>query len=313
MGEELVDEAKWHRARLIPVAGIRGHREAEQRVTSALLAVLSVVRDLSIELLAPLGASSALKASVETFTEVTLDYGDKRVRPDGVIRVSYGKRTFTTIVEVKTGNSKLDKDQVDTYRTAAGYAKFDHVLTISNEIATSGAHPIQGLHVKRSARVQVSHLSWVRILTTALKLKNHKGVDDPEQAWILGELVRYLQHPASGVLELVDMGSNWTAVRDGSRAGTLKRQSDGTVEIAKKLDGLHVYAALMLSSEVGENVEVVLPKSLRAQNKRIATFTTALISGEAIEGTLRIPHTASDIKTAIDLKAQLITISVDLK
>jgi len=63
-------EPTFTKARLIPVSGIGSVQEAEQRATSALLAVLSVVRDLSLELLTPLGASRAHRAIVETFIEV---------------------------------------------------------------------------------------------------------------------------------------------------------------------------------------------------------------------------------------------------
>lgn len=250
--EVLLDDAEWQHARLIPVAGVKGNREAEQRATSAFLAVHSIVRDLSAELLTPMGASSASKALVETFTEVTMDSDGKHVRPDGLVRVSYGRSTFTALVEVKTGDNKLGPDQVNTYWQAARQARFNHVITISNEIATRGSHPVEGLHVQKNSPVQVSHLSWVRILSTALRLKNHKGVDDPEQAWILGELIRYLEHPASGVLQMADMGSKWAAVRDGARSGTLNRRSEGLSEIAGKIDELHTFAALMLSSEIGE-------------------------------------------------------------
>lgn len=38
----------WTRARLIPVSGIGSEKEAETRAASAVLAVLSVVRDLSV-------------------------------------------------------------------------------------------------------------------------------------------------------------------------------------------------------------------------------------------------------------------------
>ena len=82
------DESKWKRARLIPVAGIKGDREAEQRATSAFLAVLSIVRDFSQELLTPMGASSAGKATVDTYTEVSMEATGESVRPDGVIRVT---------------------------------------------------------------------------------------------------------------------------------------------------------------------------------------------------------------------------------
>lgn len=309
----MVDEAKWQRARLIPVAGVRGDREAEQRATSAFLAVLSIVRDFSTELLTPMGASSASKALVETFTEVTVDSDGKPVRPDGLVRVSYGKRTFTALVEVKTGGNKLDRDQVNSYWQAARQAKFDRIITISNEIATKGAHPVEGLRVQRNSPVQVSHLSWVRILSTALRLKNHKGVDDPEQAWILGELVRYLEHPASGVLQMADMGASWATVRDGARSGTLNKRTEGLDEIADKIDELHTYVALMLSSEIGENVDVILSKSMRDRSDRVDSFMRAMIDGQAVEGTLRIPHTAGDIRTSIDLRAQQITASIDVR
>lgn len=63
------------RARLIPVAGIGTHKEAERRAASALLAVLTVARDLSRDLLTPLGASKAGKAVVEAYTEVRYDLG----------------------------------------------------------------------------------------------------------------------------------------------------------------------------------------------------------------------------------------------
>ena len=82
----------WQPARLIPVTGIAKGAEAEQRATSALLAVLRVVRPYSKSLLGPLGASKADKANVESFIEVTLKAsGGKSVRPDGLLRVSFGR------------------------------------------------------------------------------------------------------------------------------------------------------------------------------------------------------------------------------
>lgn len=34
----------------------------------------------------------------------------------------------------------------------------------------------------------------------------HHGVDDEEQAWIAAELIRYLEHPNSGIAQASDMG-----------------------------------------------------------------------------------------------------------
>jgi len=76
-----------------------------------------------------------------------------------------------------------------------------------------GVHPTSGLRVRANSKVSVHHLSWMLVLSEAVKEHAHRGVEDPEQAWILGELIRYLSHPKSGTLEFTDMGDNWTTVR----------------------------------------------------------------------------------------------------
>jgi hypothetical protein len=307
------DESNWKRARLIPVSGIKGDREAEQRATSAFLAVLSIVRALSNELLTPLGASSAAKATVETFTEVTMDSGGESVRPDGVVRVTFGKRSFTALVEVKTGGNKLVKDQVNAYWRSARQFGYDHVITISNEISPAGAHPVDGLRVQRNSPVRITHLSWVQILAAALRLKNHTGIDDPEQAWILGELVRYLQHEASGVLPLADMGDAWSTIRDAARAGTLNRRTQGLRDVARRIDEMHTFTALMLSTEIGEDVDVIHPKATSEQSARLDDFTKAMIDGTPVAARVRIPNTAGDVTIEVDLRAQQLIASVEVK
>jgi hypothetical protein len=52
---------EWQRARIIPVSGIGSDQEAEQRATSALLAVSGIVRPFSHAVLSPIGASRADK------------------------------------------------------------------------------------------------------------------------------------------------------------------------------------------------------------------------------------------------------------
>jgi hypothetical protein len=71
------------RARLIPLSGIGSEKEAETRAASAFLMILSVVRDLTVVLLAPVGASRAAKAVVETFTESQFTLDGKKVDPMG--------------------------------------------------------------------------------------------------------------------------------------------------------------------------------------------------------------------------------------
>jgi hypothetical protein len=58
--------------------------------------------------------------------------------------------------------------------------------------------------------------------------KRHRGIEDPEQGWILGELIRYLQHPSSGAMLFDDMGPSWVAVREAVREGSLTRRDPGS-------------------------------------------------------------------------------------
>ena len=306
----MADE-KWTRARLIPVSGISSEKEAETRAASAVLAVLSVVRDLSLALFAPMGASKAQKALVETFTEPPFVLNGKKVRPDGVIRITYGKAEWTALVEIKTGDCKLEADQLNMYWDIAREHGFDAVVTISNEIAASpGSHPTEGLRVRSNSKVQIHHISWTALLSTAVMIKSHKGVDDPEQAWLVGELIRYLEHSASGAMAFDDMGPNWVAVRDGARDGTLRRNDPALQDVAIRWDQLLRYAALQLGARIGSDVQHVLSRAHQDQRTRLQYLIDALANGRSLTGTLRVPNTIGDIELYADVKARRITATV---
>lgn len=63
-------EETWHAARLIPTSGISGPEEQERRATSALLAVMSAVKEFGRAVTIPLGAPAG---ALETFIEVPFD------------------------------------------------------------------------------------------------------------------------------------------------------------------------------------------------------------------------------------------------
>lgn len=300
-------------ARLIPIAGSAGTQEAETRAVSALLAVLSIVRPFSRALLTPLGATRDARASIEVYTEVTHTTTDGRtVRPDGFVRVEFGSRSkFEALIEAKTGDSKLDAEQIGAYVDLARQHGYDCVITISNEIAPSpGIHPTGQLRLRSNSKVKVHHLSWTMILSEAVKEHAHRGVEDPEQAWILHELIRYLEHPKSGALEFSDMGPNWTAVRDGAREGTLNRRDSAVVEICQRWDQLLRFAALKLGSEIGHDVQEVIPRAHRNDAQlRNRIFVDSMCDDGTLTGTLRVPDTIADMTVTADLKARLVTTS----
>jgi len=301
------------RARLIPTTGIGNEREAELRATSALLAVMTIVRDFSVAVLTPLGASRAKKAEVEAFTEVevTLQNGTK-VRPDGLLRVTYGSTTWTALVEVKTGDNHLEAEQLNSYLLAAREIGADKVLSISNEMGIAGAHPTPGLKVRANSRITIDHLAWTELLAHAIQCKVHAGVDDPEQAWILDELIRYLEHPSSGALAMNDMGASWVEVRDGAKENTLRKTAESVQEVAAKWGELTQYLAIRLQAETGAEVTRILPRSQRDPKARLARLAEQLADEALLSDRIRIAGAVGDIEIAADLRARRLTATVEV-
>lgn len=305
MGEEA-----WHEARLIPTSGINGAEEQERRATSALLAVLGAVKEFNRALLKPLGAPAG---NVECFIEVPFRVGEKRVYPDGLIRVSRGSRTWTALVEVKTGSNALVTEQLENYLDVARAEGFDALLTISNEIpAVAGQHPTK-VDKRKLRKVEMHHLAWSQVLAEAVMQKEVRGVADPDQAWILGELIRYLEHSRSGALEFDDMGESWTAVRDAVAAGTLRATDKGIATVAAAFDGLMRFTSLRLGRRLGTEVVPVLSrKELADPSVRAAALTHQLASTGQMTGSIRIPDTAGHLVITADLRAGQVICHVDV-
>ena len=175
-------EETWHEARLIPTSGINGVEEQERRATSALLAVMTAVKEFGRALVQPVGAPAGV---LEAYTEVPFLLGEARCYPDGLIRVTRGSRSWTALVEVKSGTDELQAQQLENYLDIAREQGFDAVTTISNEIpATAGQHPTK-IDKRKIKKVALHHYSWSQVLSEAVIQKEHRGVADSDQAWIL--------------------------------------------------------------------------------------------------------------------------------
>jgi hypothetical protein len=306
-----MSEETWHQARLIPTSGISGAEEQERRATSALLAVMGAVKEFSKAILSPLGAPAG---NVETYIEVPFVAGEKKCYPDGLIRVSRGSRSWTALVEVKTGRNELQTEQLETYLDVAKEQGFDALITISNEIpAIAGQHPTK-VDKRKLRKVELHHWSWTYILSAAVMQKEHKGVSDPEQAWILGELIRYLEHPRSGAMELEDMGANWVPVRQAVSTGTLRATDKTAPEVTSRFDALLRYTALRLGRQLGTDVTHVLSrKELADPALRAQSLLDSLVSSGQLSGAIRIPNTVAPVNVTADLRAGQVTCHVDIE
>lgn len=119
--------------------------------------------------------------------------------PDGAVVVeARGGKRWRCFVEVKTGDDDLRPEQVLAYLELAHQHGIDAVLTISNQITPSPAESPVALPPRKGRRPSgypdLFHLSWWKVLTEAVIQHRHRGVSDPDQAWILGELIAYLDH-----------------------------------------------------------------------------------------------------------------------
>lgn len=304
-----VDRETWIPARLIPVAGIRGQEEQEARATSALLAVLSAVPEFGYALLADLGAP---RGKVETFTEVRFkDVTGRPHRPDGAVVATRGSRTWIALVEVKTGSGELGSDQVNRYLDVARENGIDAVVTVSNQITARPEDVPFNFDRRKTRRVDLFHLSWWRIMTTAVMQHRHRGVTDPDQAWILGELIAYLDHENSGASGFQDMGRGWVTVRDAVRQGTLRANDAEARDVVARWEQFLDYVALGLSQDLGREVSPV-----RARNQTLSERTDAHLKRIATEGVLsgemRVPDAAGTIAVDANLRTQQVTTSTRL-
>ncbi|WP_203433700.1 hypothetical protein [Jiangella asiatica] len=204
-------------------------------------------------------------------------------------------------------------EQLENYLDIARDHGFDAVLTISNEIpAVAGQHPTK-VDRRKLRKVALQHLSWTNVLTEAVMQKEFRGVADPDQAWILGELIRYLEHPRSGALEFDDMGESWVATRNAVAAGTLRPTDKGVSEVTNRFDALLRFASLRLGRQLGTEVTPVLSrKELADPSLRTQALLGSLVEHGTLTGAIRIPDTVGELVLTADLHASRITCHVDI-
>jgi hypothetical protein len=208
------------------------------------------------------------------------------------------------LVEVKTGNVALESDQVSQYLDLAREHGFDALVTISNHITAGPTDVPVAVDKRKLRKVSLRHLSWWRILTEAVIQHQHRGVKDVDQAWILGELIAYLEHERSGAIGFEDMGQHWVQVRNAARNGTMRITDPGVRDVVDRWEQFMEYLCLGLSQDLG--VEVRSAHSRAADGER---WTESLLAGldsdGKLTGSFRVPGAVGPIDIEADLRARL--------
>jgi stress response protein SCP2 len=307
----LAENESWKRARLFPVSVLKSDRDREMRATSVLLSVMAQVPEFSRRLTAGFGAPAGI---METFTEVSLPHGDSPRRPDGVIRVERAGKLWTALVETKTNGNTLKEDQVQAYMDIAARRGYEAVITLTNDVALEGS-PLVDVKIdkRRKHKVALWHLSWAEVAHQAQMLIRHEGVSNAAHAWLLQELLHYLQHENSGCHGFQNMGPAWVPVRKGIDDETLCQGDTRALEVVENWERLIRQVCLRLGGELGQKVlPVQRARRGTSPKERRDRLADQLCLDGRLQAELRIDNTPGVLAVSADLRTGKLRTSVEI-
>ncbi|WP_069812034.1 TerD family protein [Streptomyces sp. TP-A0874] len=309
--KSLAEDDAWRQARLFPASSLKNDREREMRATSVLLSVMAQVPEFGRRLTAAFGAPAG---RMETFTEVSLPHGDRPRRPDGVVRVERAGKLWTALVETKTNGNALRSGQVQDYVDIAARRGYEAVITLSNDVALDGSSLIDvKIDRRRKHKVTLWHLSWAEVAHQAQTLIHHEGVGSAVHAWLLRELLHYLQHENSGCHGFQNMGPAWVPVRRGIEDETLCPGDKRAVEVVESWERLMRQVCLWLGGELGQKVLPVqrAKRGTDPQSRRTALAERFCETGR-LTAEIRIEGTPGTLAIVADLRTGKLRTSIEV-
>ncbi|MET9493860.1 TerD family protein [Streptomyces sp. NPDC006552] len=309
--KSLAENDAWRPARLFPVPSFRSDKEREVRATSVLLAVMTEVPEFGRRLMAGFGAPAG---RLQTFTEVSLPHGDTPKRPDGVIRVERAGKLWTALLETKTNGNPLKAEQVQNYVDIAARRGYEAVITLSNDVALEGS-PLVDIKTdgRRKHKVSLWHLSWAEVAHQAQMLIRHEGVANAAHAWLLQELLHYLQHDNSGCHGFQNMGPTWVPVRNAIDLETLCQGDPRAVEVVESWERLIRQVCLRLGGELGQKA-LPVQRSRRGGDPgaRRAALAQRLCEEGRLSAELRVDGSPGVLAITADLRTGKLRTSIDV-
>jgi stress response protein SCP2 len=310
--KSLAENDSWHLARLFPVSTLKSDHERETRATSVLLSVMAQVPEFGRRLTAAFGAPAG---RMETYTEVSLPHGgESPKRPDGLIRVERAGKLWTALVETKTNGNPLRTTQVQDYVDIAGRRAYEAVITLSNDVALDGS-PLVDVKIdgRRKHKVALWHLSWAEVTHQAQMLIRHEGVGNAAHAWLLQELLFYLQHENSGCHGFQNMGPAWVPVRRGIDEETLCEGDPRAVVVVANWERLIRQVCLRLGGELGQKVlPVQRVKRGTDPGERRAALADRLCREGVLQAELRIEDSPGVLGLTADLRTGKLRTSLEI-
>lgn len=296
-------------ARLIPVAV-----KPELRNTCVTCAVLMAVDEFASVLFGALGAPTGTRAKANIWVEPVFkgNKSQNKDRPDALIVIDNGRRVWRALVEAKANNADLDAGQIERYLDIAKDQGIDAILTISNQFVATPSQSPCDVDRRKLKKVSLFHWSWSYLKTEAKIQLSKSVVSDPDQAYILREYVRYLDHTAAGVNEFNQMGKDWVEVCKLYFAKSkLNNSSPMGAAVLSDWNELIRSTSLLMSRELETNVTTVLSGNERKDpNGFLQARQEAFTSSGILTGSLDVPGAASAIAVEADLNRRSVTVSM---
>lgn len=300
-------------ARLFPVLA---DTSKEGRTLSIFLACLPYVDEFGKAMLASIGERVGARTRIETFTEVVCDKeGDKNNRPDGLIVVRNGSKTWTALVEAKVGNAVLTPEQLEAYLEVAKLNGIDALITLSNQFAPLPTHHPVKVSANAKRKVALFHWSWMYVLTQASLLIDNEEVTDKSQKLILSEMRRFFSHPSAGVKSFDSMPASWTDLVAKVQAGG---SISGSMSDAKEIMGAWHQElrdlSLILTRQLRTEVNVRIPRRYTADpGLRLKEDVAVLCSDQCLQATFLIPAAAAPVDLCADLAKKTVSVSMKIR
>jgi len=301
-------------ARLFPVLATTSK---EGRTTSIVLSCICLIHEFGRELLESIGKRVGTRATIQTFTEISFKgaIDGEQLRPDGLITLKVGSKSWSALVETKVGNNTLEANQLTNYRDLAKKHNIDAVITISNQFTSSPKnHPIQ-LSGSNRSKVDMFHWSWMHIRTTVELLLANNDVHDSDQLLLLEELKRFLTHESAGVKGFDQMPPQWAEIAaEISTGSVISPRSPKAMTVIDAWQQETRDLSLILSRQTEVSVSEKISRShLNDPKLRIKDQIDTLCNQQLMTASIEIPDAASPVEIIADIRGRTITASMKLR